>query len=188
MIEQAISRTPASFFIRELCRDIGEQINSVRRELINLENLGILKSREEDTKKMYCLNRNNCIYEELSGVFLKSYNPMERIEEYIRKKKTVDVIAYSEHLRHVNTISPNGIVDIFVIGRLDKTEFNALLEKAFFGRSVKYATMLKELFLERIAFGDKLIISLLSRRDMVFANDRIDVRKMIEEHATTLKS
>ncbi|MEI6711333.1 MAG: hypothetical protein WCK88_03830 [bacterium] len=27
------------FFIRELCRDINEQINAVRRELENLENL-----------------------------------------------------------------------------------------------------------------------------------------------------
>ena len=39
VIEEVISKNNTGFFIRELCRDIGEQINSVRRELINLEAL-----------------------------------------------------------------------------------------------------------------------------------------------------
>ena len=37
--------------MRELSRDLDEQINSIRRELINLEELGILKSKTADNKE-----------------------------------------------------------------------------------------------------------------------------------------
>ena len=57
VLEYKIHDDNAGFFIRELCRDINEQINSVRRELINLEELKILKSKEENKKKFYFLNK-----------------------------------------------------------------------------------------------------------------------------------
>ena len=50
VLEYKIRDDNAGFFIRELCRDIDEQINSVRRELMNLEDLKILKSKEENKK------------------------------------------------------------------------------------------------------------------------------------------
>lgn len=39
VIENVSGNSKAGFFIRELCRDLDEQINSVRRELMNLEEL-----------------------------------------------------------------------------------------------------------------------------------------------------
>lgn len=38
-IEHATGNGKSGFFIRELCRDLDEQINSIRRELINLEEI-----------------------------------------------------------------------------------------------------------------------------------------------------
>lgn len=49
--------------MRELSRDLDEQINSIRRELINLEELGILKSKTADNKKIYTINSKSPIYE-----------------------------------------------------------------------------------------------------------------------------
>ena len=40
----------ASFHIRELVRELDEEINAVRRELINLEEAGILKSKKDGNK------------------------------------------------------------------------------------------------------------------------------------------
>ena len=42
-----------SFYVREMTRVIDEQINSVRRELLNLENIGIIKSETFDNKIYY---------------------------------------------------------------------------------------------------------------------------------------
>ena len=41
-----------SFYVREMTRVIEEQINSVRRELLNLEGIGIIKNETYDKKQI----------------------------------------------------------------------------------------------------------------------------------------
>lgn len=84
IIEHVVSGSETGFFIRELCRDVDEQINAVRRELINLENLGILKSHEQNKKKYYRINQNCPIYPELKEIFLKTYDLMKPIKEFFK--------------------------------------------------------------------------------------------------------
>lgn len=84
VIEDVVSRSSTGFFIRELCRDVDEQINAVRRELMNLEALGILKSYEQNKKKYYLMNRNCLIYPELKEMFLKAYDVMQPIKEFFK--------------------------------------------------------------------------------------------------------
>jgi len=84
VIEDVVSRNSTGFFIRELCRDVDEQINAVRRELMNLEALGILKSYEQNKKKFYHMNRNSLIYNELKEMFLKSYDVMAPMKEFFK--------------------------------------------------------------------------------------------------------
>jgi predicted transcriptional regulator len=84
VIEDTVAKNSIGFFIRELCRDTDEQINAVRRELMNLEHLGILKSYEQNKKKYYMMNRTSQIYEQLRDMFLKSYNVMTPIKDFFK--------------------------------------------------------------------------------------------------------
>ena len=47
------------YFVREITRKTGEQINSVRRELMTLKDLGILKSKSKDKKKYFYANTDS---------------------------------------------------------------------------------------------------------------------------------
>lgn len=60
--------------------------------------------------------------------------------------------------------STNNIVDIFIIGTLDRIEFNNFLEKTFFGKKVKYAIMSLEDFTNRLEYDDKLVLSILAQK------------------------
>ncbi len=84
VIEDTVSHTNTGFFIRELCRDTNEQINAVRRELMNLEHLGILKSYEQNKKKYYTMNRTCLIYTEIKEMFLKAYNVLVPVKEFFK--------------------------------------------------------------------------------------------------------
>jgi len=46
-----------SFYVREITRKIDEQINSVRRELANLLNIGIITSDSSNNKVFYEVNQ-----------------------------------------------------------------------------------------------------------------------------------
>lgn len=178
-IEHSVSGDTTGIFIRELCRDIDEQINSVRRELMNLETLGILKSREENKKKFYNINRNCAIYDELSEIFIKTYNPIEPLKLFFKGKRNLSLITIADSIRQITNIKSNNIVDIFVIGELDKIEFNNFLEKTFFRRKVKYAVMSEEDFVHRLEYDDKLVLSILSQKNISFLKDTLNIQDII---------
>ena len=56
------------------------------------------------------------------------------------------------------------ILDIFLIGEIDKQEFNEFLASCFYGRKIKYAIISTEDFYKRLEFGDKLIKNILTEK------------------------
>lgn len=181
MIEHATGNGKHGFFIRELCRDLDEQINSVRRELMNLEEIGVLRSREQDKKKFYFLDRNCQIFKELLDIFMKAYDPVEPIEKFFKGKKSVELITVSDRIRNLLAEPSNQIVDIFIIGDVDRIEFNNFLERTFFGRKIKYAIMSEADFIDRLEFNDKLVLSILSQKNTLYLKDKLNIRDIVEE-------
>jgi len=57
--------------VREICRITGLNINAVRRELANLEELGLLRSRTAGNARFYTVNIAFPVYQELVGIVLK---------------------------------------------------------------------------------------------------------------------
>ena len=68
--------------MRWLSRDIDEQINSVKRELDSLSELGILKSKTELKKKYFFVNPNFQLIDEFTSIFLKMYDPIEKLKNF----------------------------------------------------------------------------------------------------------
>lgn len=57
------------FYVREISRTIDEQVNSVRRELTNLESVGVVKNSTEDRKIYYQANQRFKYYLPLRVIF-----------------------------------------------------------------------------------------------------------------------
>ena len=187
VIEDTVAKSGVWFFIRELCRDTDEQINAVRRELMNLEHLGILKSYEQNKKKYYAMNRNSLIYEQIRDMFLKAYNIMVPIKEFFKWRKNLDLVTISEAILDFRNETTNNIVDIFIIWELDKIEFNNFLEKTFFWKKVKYAIMSLEDFTNRLEYNDKLVLSILAQKGNVFLRDRLEIEHTVEGKLREMK-
>jgi len=101
--------------MRALSRDLDEQINSIKRELDSLEELDILKSREESKKKFFFLNKNFILLEEFKSIFLKTYNPYENIKKFFKTQDFLDLVIINEELAKRLVGNTNNIVDIFLI-------------------------------------------------------------------------
>jgi hypothetical protein len=166
---------------------VDEQINAVRRELMNLEALGILKSYEQNKKKYYQMNHTCPIYTELVEMFLKSYDVMGPMKDFFKWRKTLDLVTISNSILDFRNETTNNIVDIFIIGELDKIEFNNFLEKTFFGKKVKYAIMSLEDFTNRLEYNDKLVLSILSQKGNIFLRDRLDMENTIDSKLRAVK-
>lgn len=58
-----------SFYVREITRKVEEQINSVRRELANLQSIGIITSDTSNNKVYYEVNQQYDHYSPLAELF-----------------------------------------------------------------------------------------------------------------------
>jgi hypothetical protein len=84
--------------MRGLARDLEEQINSIKRELDSLEELNILKSKEEAKKKYFFLNKNFFLMEEFKNIFLKTYNPYNSLKTFFKIQDSLDLVLINEEL------------------------------------------------------------------------------------------
>lgn len=168
------------FHMRALSRDLEEQINSIKRELDSLEELNILKSREEAKKKFFYLNKNFLLLEEFKNIFLKTYNPYESIKKFFKWEDFLDLIIINEELSKRLVGNTNNIVDIFLIWEMNKIAFNDFLAKIFFNRKIKYAIITKDDFQKRLEYNDKLIFNIIKQKWNIFLKDNIWIDNFIK--------
>jgi predicted transcriptional regulator len=71
LLEIFLLRPEREVHVREICRLTGLNINAVRRELANLEDLGLLMSRNVGNARFYTANIVCPIYQELTGILVK---------------------------------------------------------------------------------------------------------------------
>ncbi len=69
LLQLFYSNPNRSFYVREITRKIDEQINSVRRELANLLNVGIIVSDNTNNRLYYEVNQDYEFYDPLRAIF-----------------------------------------------------------------------------------------------------------------------
>ena len=167
------------FHMRGLSRDLDEQINSIKRELDNLTELGILKYRMDMKKKMFYLNENFELLEDFIQIFLKSYDPIIKLKEFFKWETLLELIIINKSVQ-TKLISPTkSLLDIFLIWEIDKEKFSDFINKAFFGRKVKYAIISTPELFERLEYWDKLIKNILTEPGNIFIKDNLKIKEKL---------
>lgn len=154
-----------SFYVREMTRVIDEQINSVRRELLNLESIGIIKNETFDNKVYYSANAKHPYTRPLVEIFSKKIDSSRdkdvhesTWEEYIRPVKK-----YLSGLIVTNRLPGQDGVDLLIIGN-DKTKkltrWAEIVEKKQ-GKPINYVIMSADDFTYRKSVKDRFIDDIL---------------------------
>ena len=165
------------YHMRLLSRDLDEQINSIKRELDNLTELWILKFREELRKKIFFVNKNFAYTNEFTEIFLKNYNPMDRIKTYFKTQLDLEVVIVNVWVQTKLIKETKSLLDIFLIWEIDRKEFATFLSGVFFNRKVKYAIITTEDFYKRLEYWDKLISNILSEQWNLLLKDNLWVKE-----------
>lgn len=154
------------FFIRELSRRLDLQLNSIRRELDNLESFGFLKSIEEDGKKFYEVNQDFPLFLEIKNLILKA--------------TTIDDMFFADKMSKVNglkllvftgmlTKAPT-LTDVLIVGKVRKVELDKYLKKIAQGlpHELRVTFLTPQDYIYRLSIVDKFIYD-------IFAHSRIVV-------------
>jgi predicted transcriptional regulator len=169
-----------SFFVREITRKIRSQINSVRRELKNLEDMGLLVSETEKedsksrgaSKKYYKVNKSFVLYQELQALILKSQLLLQRdLQKKINELGKISYLALTGSFLGREEMP----IDLFVVGRVNPGKLARLIKKfeKSLGEEINYTAMSVKEFNYRRQLTDKFLFSILEGAKIVLI-DKID--------------
>lgn len=183
-----------AYFIRELTRKIDTQINSVRRELKNLIDCGIiseailggesqikaqstvkkesqLKKKGLDTmdrhiKRYFNANKEYSLYQELRALFLKSPILFQQ-----------DLIREVQNLGSIDSIILSGFfvnredtpVDLLIIGDVSRSRLLKVVQ-AFereYEREINFTTMTRDEYAYRKSVTDRFLFKILEGKKIV---------------------
>ena len=106
-------------YIRELVRNTDENINAIRRELSNLEEIGILTSKRRGNEKYYTINKNMPIYNELASIILKTEGIAKVLQEKLSEIGNIKTaFIYGSFAKKEAGI--NSDIDLFIIGTVNE--------------------------------------------------------------------
>ncbi|MCL2371680.1 hypothetical protein FWC63_02995 [Candidatus Saccharibacteria bacterium] len=117
LLRMFFESTDRQFFTREITRVIGEQVNSVRRELQNLENLGAIKKEVFDKKTYYTVDKSFAFYRPFVTLFATKVGA-ERKETADERwlRLTTPVAEHLQAVVLVDRLPGDSGVDLLLIG------------------------------------------------------------------------
>ena len=178
---QLFFENPAkSFYVREMTRVIDEQINSVRRELLNLESVGVIKNETFDNKVYYSANHKQPFYRPLVDIFSKKIDTSREkdIKETTWEEYSRPVKNYLKALVVTNRLPGQDGIDLLIVGN-DKTKkltrWAEVIEKRQ-GKPINYVIMSQDDYSYRKSVHDRFIDEVLEME----ITEIIDPEKIIK--------
>jgi predicted transcriptional regulator len=176
LLQLFYSNPNRSFYVREITRKIDEQINSVRRELANLLNIGIITSDNTDNKLYYEVNQKYEYFEPLQQIFGGGKRKAATKKTAVASEQ-VDEEDEFKALGHVNLLVYTGQftrdesagIDLLVVGDVNKNavaKYVAELE-AKEGKDIRYTAMNLSDFQYRQTIKDRFISQVLHAKKQV---------------------
>jgi predicted transcriptional regulator len=176
LLQIFLSNPEEKYFVRELTRNLNSQINAIRRELENLEDLGAVKVVEEtgehksQKKKFYQSNIDFILYHELKSIFQKAQFLLEK-----KFAKAVMKIGKVHFLALTGTFvgKKDVPIDIIAVGTMSKKKFAKLIKdfQKNLKRELNYTLLDREEFNYRRSVADRFLYNILDSDKIVLIDE-----------------
>ena len=162
LLETFFADPKEMFYVRQLTRQISEEINAVRRELQRLQETGIIKSEKRGNRLYYQINPSYLFFPELLNMIAKTTGLGKEILKYRHKLGFVKYAFMTTRLIKGGKRSDNQ-VDLMLIGDIIMPQLNQLVKNYEIEKKVEvnYSAMTEEEFHYRKNGRDPFILFIL---------------------------
>lgn len=150
-----------SYFVREIGRKIHEHVNSVRRELLLLTDMGVVMATGDGQKRFYHANPDHGLFTELKSLIFKAQVLEER-----------QLLSAVEGTSKIHLLLLTGFfvgqdvaqTDILIVGSVKRQRLERMMKtfQEHFDREIHYTLMSKQEFDYRHGITDRFLYSILS--------------------------
>lgn len=166
-----------SFYVREITRKIDEQINSVRRELANMLNVGIIKSDSSNNRLYYEVNQTYQHYKPLRAIFADDKLQSSVVDasteggDWLKRLKPLGAVKVAI-LSGSLVRGSKGDVDLLLAGNLNKTQVSKFVKELETeeSKSLNYTVMSYEDFYYRLSIKDRFVTTLITSKKTILVD------------------
>lgn len=163
------------YYVREITRNIKEEINAVRRELDKMLSYGLLKSEERGNRLYYYLNKKYLYYSEMQQMIAKSSGIGKKIRKVKRKMGDVEFVMFSG--KFVEGQKPlKDEVEVLVVGDIVLPELQATMreEEKRIGREINYSVLNSQEFEFRKTRRDPFVMEIMYTNKVMIIGSETD--------------
>lgn len=141
-----------SSYLRELSDEFGESTNGVRVELNRLTKAGLLESKVEGKTVIYKAKNSHPLFSDIKNLVVKYMGIDKIVEDVVKKLGKLDsAYVTGDYAKGKDS----GVVDLVLVGDIDKIYLLSLVEKAekLINRKIRFLVLMPE---EEDSFKEKL--------------------------------
>ncbi|HPD73805.1 MAG TPA: hypothetical protein P5014_01340 [Patescibacteria group bacterium] len=162
-----------AFHIRAIVRQVGAEINAVRRELDNLFEINLVNRRQSSNKIFYQIETSHPFFSDLLSLVAKEEGVGAAI---VKNEKRIGMIDYAvlslAFLRGRKSTALD--VDLFIVGDVDLEVIKNVVkeEEGKMNKEINYSVMNMEEFMSRKRTNDPFIYRVMTQsRTMLIGDD-----------------
>lgn len=168
-----------AFYVREITRLIDEQINSVRRELANMLEVGIITSDSADNKLYYEVNQRYEYYVPFRAIFadqkVASVATVAKSKQEVTEWEKALLSLPGVRVAVAAGVLVNGsasAVDLLLVGSLPAKKVDSLVAaiENIEGRELSYSTLSHDEFYYRLSVRDKFVSDIITSKHRVLVD------------------
>lgn len=172
LLKVFLSHPGELFYVRELTRSTGEEINAVRRELSHLQEIGFVKSEHRGNRLYYYVKTSYPFYAELLSLVAKTTGlGRDLIKNKLKLGKVKLVMFSGKFVRGLPRTSEQ--VDCLIVGKIILPQLNQIIRnyEAKHDLEINYSVVTEEELKFRKARRDPFILSVLSGSRVMIIGD-----------------
>lgn len=128
LVELFYSRPLEMFYVRQITREVSEEINAVRRELDRMIQNGIIRKEQRGNRLYYTLNTQYYFYNELLCMVAKSTGLGKEFHKKRAKLGKIQFIVFSgKFAKHLQRSHED--IDILIVGEVVQAEISVLIQQ-----------------------------------------------------------
>ncbi len=161
-----------SFYVREITRLIDEQINSVRRELANMLQVGVIISDSADNKLYYEVNQDYEFYKPLKAIFGEVPTAKSGGDDGWRGLiKSLPRIKLAIGAGILAPGSPSKI-DLLIVGDVPPAKLKVAIAaiERHEGKELNYSIISYDEFFYRLSVRDRFIMEIINGKHKIFVD------------------
>lgn len=177
MLTLFLTNPGGMYHVREIVRQVDEEINAVLRELAHLEKAGMLSKEQRANRLFYHFRKEYPLYYELMNIIGKTTGlGYDIIKNKAKLGKIKFAVLSGRHLRNLPHQGGNA-VDLLIVGSVVLPELASLVknEEVKKNRELNYTVMTEEEFTFRKSRRDPFVFEILAQSRIMLIGDEEDL-------------